>query len=61
MIKARWLSLDKIYIILNIFYSKLYQKNIILTIYILHSGVAQCMRCDARASPKIATPKFFFA
>lgn len=28
---------------------------------VLISGVAQCMRCDARASPKIATPKFFFA
>ena len=24
------------------------------------SGVATCMLCDARASPKIATPKFFF-
>ena len=24
------------------------------------SGVAQCMRCDAKASPKITTPKFFF-
>ena len=24
------------------------------------SDVAQCMRCDARASPKITTPKFFF-